>query len=134
VFRSMFGRRTVPLFHRKPSLYGTKPPMKRCKNNHLLYTSILLLVRSADCELNPGPRPPKYPCQMCHKACRMGQHAIACDNCDQLYHVDCLGCQIRTTNSHTMLTLMLAGYAVHADCQTLVHHCLSLSLLIHLTQ
>lgn len=54
---------TFALFHMKPPLYGLKPIFKRCKNDHLMYISRLLLMRSSDCELNPGPRTRKYPCR-----------------------------------------------------------------------
>ena len=46
------------LFHLKPSVHGAKPQFKRSKNDHLLYICVLLLMRSSDCESNPGPRPP----------------------------------------------------------------------------
>ena len=65
-----------------------------------MYISRFLLMRSSDCELNRGPRTPKYPCQICSKACRWGQRAIACDNCDQRYHVNCLGMASQNYNYH----------------------------------
>ena len=34
----------------------------------LLYLSPLLLPNASDIESNPGPRAPKYPCQVCYKA------------------------------------------------------------------
>ena len=66
---------------------------RRSKNSHLLYIGLLLLLMSSDCELNPGPRSPKYPCQICDRACGWGQRAIACDNCNSWYHTDCLKMQ-----------------------------------------
>jgi hypothetical protein len=60
----------------------------------------LLLMRLSDFELNPGPRTPKYPCQICSKACRWGQRAIVCDNCDQWYHVNCLWMASQNNNYH----------------------------------
>jgi hypothetical protein len=91
---------TFALGHMKPPLYGLKPIFKRCKNDHLMYISRLLLMISSDCELNPGPRTPKYPCQICSKACIWGQRAVACDNCDQWYHVNCLGMASQNYNYH----------------------------------
>ena len=91
---------TFALFHMKPLLYGLKPTSKRCKNDHRMCISRLLPMRSSDYELNPGPRTPKYPCQICSKACRWGQGAIACDNCDQRYHVNCIGMASQNYNYH----------------------------------
>ncbi|KAK3098493.1 hypothetical protein FSP39_020057 [Pinctada imbricata] len=51
----------------------------------------LLLIISG-LETNPGPRKsPKFPCGVCSKACKWGQRAIACDECDQWFHVQCMG-------------------------------------------
>jgi hypothetical protein len=58
------------------------------KAHHLLYLSVLLILQSADCELNPGPRTPKYPCMVCGKAVKWNQRAVACDNCEGWYHVE----------------------------------------------
>ena len=91
---------TFALFHMKPLFYGLKPIFKRCKNDHLMYISRLLPMRSSDCELNPRPRNPKHPCQICSKACRWGQRAIACYNCDQWYHVNCIGMASQNYNYH----------------------------------
>jgi len=52
---------TFALGHMQPPLYGLKPILKRCKNYHFMYISKLLLMRSSDCELNPGPTHPKIP-------------------------------------------------------------------------
>ena len=41
-------------------------------------------------ETNPGPRKLKYPCQICHLACRWGQCAVRCDSCELWYHKDCM--------------------------------------------
>ena len=41
-----------------------------------------LLMLSGDLESNPGPRPAKFPCGVCSRACRNGQAAIQCDTCD----------------------------------------------------
>jgi hypothetical protein len=55
----------------------------------LLYISALLIIQAADIETNPGPV--KYPCQVCDKAVRWNQKAVACDNCDMWHHVNCMG-------------------------------------------
>ena len=49
-----------------------------------------MLLLSGQVELNPGPYKPKYPCQICSKAVKWGDRALACDNCDQWYHVTCM--------------------------------------------
>ena len=38
----------------------------------------------------PRPRPLKYPCQICHLACKWGQCAVRCDSCLLWYHKDCM--------------------------------------------
>jgi hypothetical protein len=40
-----------------------------------LYRIVLLII--AGIETNPGPRPPKYPCGTCSKACKWGEKALA---------------------------------------------------------
>ncbi|KAK3107772.1 hypothetical protein FSP39_021936 [Pinctada imbricata] len=84
----------------KPSCYGSKPLMKRSKHDFLLYMCTILILRSSDCETNPGPRPPKYPCQICQKACKWGQAAIACDNCDLWYHTQCMNMNSQVYKYH----------------------------------
>ena len=60
------------------------------KSHTLLYLSLLLLVNASDVELNPGPRTPKYPCQICSRAVTWKQRGVACDDCQQWYHADCM--------------------------------------------
>ena len=50
----------------------------------------LLLILSGDIQLNPGPRPPKYPCGICHKACKWTTPCVRCDTCKVYYHKDCM--------------------------------------------
>ena len=50
----------------------------------------LLLMLSGQVELNPGLYTPKFPCQICSKAVKWGQRALACDNCDQWCHTECM--------------------------------------------
>jgi hypothetical protein len=58
-----------------------------------LYRIALLII--AGIETNPGPRPPKYPCGTCSKACKWGERALACDECDTWYHASCTGINIQ---------------------------------------
>jgi hypothetical protein len=61
-------------------------PVKFNENYSIsLYRIALLII--AGIETNPGPRPPKYPCGTCSKACKWGEKALACDECDTWYHV-----------------------------------------------
>ena len=50
----------------------------------------LLLLLSGDIQLNPGPRPPKYPCGLCQKACKWTTPCVRCDTCKVYYHKDCM--------------------------------------------
>ena len=85
-------------------------------NHHLLYIYVLLLMRSSDCESNPGPRTPKYACQVWSKACRWGQRAMACDNCDLWYHTNCLGVQTPVFEYHVQSVSV--GFVVRATYLT----------------
>jgi len=57
------------------------------------YTSICscLLLMSGDVELNPGLRPPKYPCSICSKAVKNSDPAVSCDQCVLWVHNACSG-------------------------------------------
>ena len=51
------------------------------------------LVLSGDIETNPGPKPPKFPCGHCKKACCGHQGAmssILCGSCNTWYHAVCV--------------------------------------------
>ncbi|XP_072051476.1 uncharacterized protein [Amphiura filiformis] len=53
----------------------------------------LLIQLSGDVETNPGPRPPKYPCGECSKACtdyKGAKASILCESCNAWYHADCV--------------------------------------------
>ena len=63
-----------------------KSPIHVAKHHNILYMLII-----GGIERNPVPRTVKYPCGTCKKACRWGQKAIACDNCDQWFHTSCMG-------------------------------------------
>lgn len=56
----------------------------------LLYLALLMLTNSSDIETNPGPRTPKYPCQVCARAVTWKDRGVACDDCSKWYHVECL--------------------------------------------
>ena len=51
---------------------------------------ILLLFLNPDIELNPGPRPPRFPCGDCSRACTWRTPSVQCDDCDQWYHKKCM--------------------------------------------
>ena len=57
---------------------SNKPTFKTGRHHHLLYLSFIIILQSADCKLNPGPRTPKYPCLVCTKAVRWNHRGIAC--------------------------------------------------------
>ena len=78
----------VLAFHKRPKL--SRPILKTGRHHHLLYLSTIMLLQAADCELNPGPKGPKYPYLVCTKVVRWNQHAIACDNCEGWYHTNCI--------------------------------------------
>ena len=61
-------------------------PVLEMKKHVILYLSLLLLVNASDVELNPGPRTPKYPCQICSRAVTW----LLCDDRQQWYHADCM--------------------------------------------
>jgi hypothetical protein len=56
----------------------------------MLYLSLIIIMMSSDVELNPGPRQPKYLCQICHKAVTWKTRGVACDDCSKWYHTDCM--------------------------------------------
>ncbi|KAK3102607.1 hypothetical protein FSP39_012613 [Pinctada imbricata] len=64
--------------------------LRRSKNHALLYLSFILLLNASDIETNPGPRTPKYPCQICNKAVTWKQKGVACDDCQKWYHASCM--------------------------------------------
>ena len=50
----------------------------------------LLLLLSGSVEINPGPQGVKFPCGECNKSVKSSQNSIACDECQQWFHQDCL--------------------------------------------
>ena len=63
---------------------------ERTPRSCLFYLALLTILRSSDCQMNPGPRQVKFPCQICNRAVKWKQEALACDNCDGWYHVECM--------------------------------------------
>ena len=58
----------------------------------LLYLCVLLLARSSDITLNPGPDSSNFPCGYCHKEVTWSNiMSLMCDNCDEWFHADCQG-------------------------------------------
>ena len=51
---------------------------------------MVILLLANDTELNPGPRPVKYPCLVCSKPAKWGQSCLQCDSCDGWYHTECM--------------------------------------------
>jgi hypothetical protein len=61
-----------------------RPSLKSC--------FCLMLLRSGDIQLNPGPTlcKPKYPCPVCNKGVIASSKAAVCEKCVQKTHVRCL--------------------------------------------
>ena len=70
---------------RKPSHLSAQHPSK---THNKLYMRLLLMMH--DIELNPGPRSPKFPCGICHKAVTSNQCGVACDTCTIWHHTTCI--------------------------------------------
>ena len=63
-----------------------------CRNKLvLLYLCSIMLAQSYAPEPNPGPRPVKFPCAICHKAVKWSTPGVCCDSCDVWYHQECMG-------------------------------------------
>ena len=75
---------------RKLRTFCVYPNIRRSKMHTLTYIYFQIIMNSADVESKPDPRKPKYPCQMCEKAVTWKQSGVACDDCQQWYHVDCM--------------------------------------------
>ena len=79
---------------RKPSHLSAQQPSKI---HNTLYISLILIMH--DIELNPGPRSPKFPCGICHKAVKSSQCGVACDTCNIWYHTICMHMSLTTYES-----------------------------------
>ena len=64
--------------------------LKSLDRSSLMYLALVLLCYAQDIETNPGPRPLKYPCQICHKAVKWTTPGVCCDSCELWYHKDCM--------------------------------------------
>ena len=67
------------------------------ENNKSNWLNIILLL-SGDLHQNPGPRPPKFPCGVCKKACTHQTPAVACDKCNVWFHTRCMAMNSQTYN------------------------------------
>ena len=75
-------------FHKRCAVvYSLK--IGKMDNLILTYLCMLFVLQAGDCHPNPAP-PPRFPCYICEKACRWGQKAVACDQCDQWYNICCI--------------------------------------------
>ena len=76
----------------------------------LIYLCMLFVLQAGDCHPNPGP--PRFPCYICEKACWWGQKAVACNQCNQWYHIHCI---VIHTFSYTAKILFHQSPTRHSD-------------------
>ena len=81
----------VPAFLKFHKRCGVVYSLKIGKKDTLIltYLCMLFVIQVGDCHPNPGP--PRFSCYICEKACWWGQKAVACDQCNQWYHIRCIG-------------------------------------------
>ena len=96
-FDNSIYQQAMILSNRRPR--STKPTFKTGRHHHLLYLSFIIMLQSADCKLNPGPRTPKYPCLVCTKAVRCNHRGTACDTCAGWYHTHCIDMDSKIYNA-----------------------------------
>lgn len=79
----------------------------------LLYPALLVLVHvlTNSSESNPGPRTPRYSCQVCPKTVTWKDGEVACDDCSKWYYVECLQMLTRMFNT-------LASSSISWRCAT----------------
>ena len=65
--------------------HNFRKPLKQILN--IQKTAVLLLL-AGETEVNPGPRPIKYPCLLCNKAVIWGHICLQCDQRSGWYHVE----------------------------------------------
>ena len=83
-------QRSIMIYFHNRNNRGLYPNIRRGKKHILMYLSLTLILNASDIELNPGPRTPKYPCQICSKAVTWNQRGVACDDCDKWFHAECM--------------------------------------------
>ena len=76
------------VLNKNMSSAGRRPLTLPVKGHHNL--TLLLLLLGGDIEQNPGPRAPKHPCQISKRAVTWKQRGVACDDCSQWYHAECM--------------------------------------------
>ena len=75
----------LSLIHKKLSTHLPKP------SRPLLFFLLLVIVQSNDIECNLGPSndSTKYMCGTCDNSVTWEHRGIACETCDQWFHIDC---------------------------------------------
>eukprot|EP00795_Rhopilema_esculentum_P017669 gene17669-9320_t len=74
------------------TVIGRRRPWPKCNKKYTAQQNffMIMLMLCDDVDMNPGPRKLRYPFQVCEKAVKWGQRAIACENCSGWFHPDCL--------------------------------------------
>ena len=74
-----------------------RPGLYHSKRNHLRYIFYILILRSSDTQLNPGPSTSEapqhvddFPCGVCEDQCDWDQDCIRCDDCSAWFHKNCI--------------------------------------------
>ena len=65
-------------------------PLKPKFIQHQASYAVILLLLAGDTEVNPGPRPIKYPCMVCKKPAKWGQNCLQCEECEEWFLIECM--------------------------------------------
>jgi hypothetical protein len=87
------------------------------KKGYLRYLAFILILRSSDTQLNPGPpSSPRhiddFPCGVCKDQCDWNQNSIRCDDCETWFHTTCIGLNERYF-SHILNLIACHSHASH---------------------